>query len=305
MIKPAYTLLFVLLSLSLSAQEAPSIPILLAQTTLGKDLSYSNRDRIDRQILSALEVGEGANNQFSVFVIRPALDIFEQGKMEGIKTQLTVKLNLQLKLTNAMTGEVLAVQDVKASGAGNNLDEAVNRALQTMRRDNPALSKAIKTFRQKISDHYIAQCSNVNTSATELASQKKYREAFAMLHSVPQGTPCFQELAAKKLEYFDLVQTAECQNKMSRANAAVASNDFKTALQILSQIDANAPCFGEAKTAIAAIEPKVDENLKTTYEWLFSFYKEGKAAETARWNAMTAMGLLYLSENKKCVLVER
>jgi len=305
MIKPAYTLLFVLLTISLSAQEAPSIPILLSQTTLGKDLSYSSRDRIDRQILSALEVGEGANNQFSVFVIRPALDIFEQGKMEGIKTQLTVKLNLQLKLTNAMTGEVLAVQDVKASGAGNNLDEAVNRALQTMRRDNPALSKAIKTFRQKISDHYIAQCSNVNTSATELASQKKYREAFAMLHSVPQGTPCFQDLAAKKLEYFDLVQTAECQNKMSRANAAVASNDFKTALQILSQIDANAPCFGEAKTAIAAIEPKVDENLKTTYEWLFSFYKEGKAAETARWNAMTAMGLLYLSETKKCVLVER
>ncbi|MDO8365723.1 MAG: hypothetical protein Q7T20_02920 [Saprospiraceae bacterium] len=305
MIKPAYILLFALLTTSLSAQEATPIPILLAQTTLGKDLSYSNRDRIDRQILSALEVGDGANNQFSVFVIRPALDIFEQGKIEGLKTQLTVKLNLQLKLTNAMTGAVLAVQDVKASGAGNNLDEAVNRALQTMRRDNPALSKAIKTFRQKISDHYIVQCSNVNTSATELASQKKYREAFAMLHSVPQGTACFQEVSAKKLEYFDLVQTAECQNKMSRANAAVAANDFKTALQILSQIDANAPCFGEAKTAIAAIEPKVDENLKTNYEWLFSFYKEGKAAETARWNAMTAMGLLYLSENKKCVLVER
>lgn len=305
MIKSAYTLFFALLAYCLSAQEAAPIPIMLAQTTLGKDLSYSNRDRIDRQILSALEVGAGTNNQFSVFVLRPALDIFDQGKIEGVKTQQTVKLNLQLKLTNAMTNEVLAVQDVMVSGAGNNLDEAVNRALQSMRRDHPGLSKAIKTFRQRITEHYIAQCSNVSASAAELATQRNYRDAFAILHSVPQGTPCFQEVAAKKLEYFDLAQSAECQNKMSRANAAVASNDFKSALQILSQIDSNAPCFGEAKSAISAIEPKVDENLKTNYEWLFSFYREGRAAETARWNAMTAMSLLYLSEGRKCVLVER
>lgn len=305
MTKSIFTLLFALASISLFAQETPQIPIMLAQTTFGRDLSYGNRDRIDRQILSALESGDALNNQFSVFVIRPALDILEQGKIEGTKTQQTVKLNLQLKLTNAMTSEVLAVQDVKASGAGNNLDEAVNRALQSIRRDNPALTKAIKTFRQRILEHYQAQCSTVSATATELASQKKYRDAFAVLHAVPQGTPCFQEVAATKLEYFNQVQSAECQNKMSRANAAVAANDFKTALYTLSQIDANAPCFGEAKTAIAAIEPKVDDNLKTNYEWLFSFYREGKAAETARWNAMTALGLLYLTEGKKCVLVER
>lgn len=118
MTKSSYTLFFALLTFCLSAQEAAQIPIMLAQTTFGRDLSYGNRDRIDRQILSALESGDAVNNQFSVFVIRPALDILEQGKIEGTKTQQTVKLNLQLKLTNAMTGEVLAVQDVKVSEEG-------------------------------------------------------------------------------------------------------------------------------------------------------------------------------------------
>ncbi|MFN0212673.1 MAG: hypothetical protein ACKVT2_00335 [Saprospiraceae bacterium] len=303
--KSIYTLLLALLCCVLSAQSSAPIPILLSQTTLGKDLPFNSRDRIDRQILSALESGDGLNNQFSVFVIRPALDILDQGKIEGIKTQITVKLNLQLKLTNGATAEVLAIQDVRISGAGNTVDDAVNRALQSLRRDHPALSKAIGNFRQRIVDHYATNCGNVSTAANELASQNKHRDAFALLHSVPQGTPCFQEVAGKKMEYFGLVQSADCQNKISRANAAVASNDFKTALQILGQIDANAPCFGDAKSAILSIESKVDENLKTNYEWIFSFYKEGKAAETARWNAMTAMGLLYLTENKKCILVER
>ena len=298
------TLFLALLSISLFAQEAPQIPVLLSQTTLGKNISYASRDRVDRQILAAIEGGNTINNQFSVFVIQPALDLYDQGKIEGLKTQQTVKVNLQLKLTNIMTGEVLSVQELKASGAGNNQDEAINRALQSIRRDNPALSKAITTFRQEIAAHYQAQCANVLSAASEMAAQKKYREAFALLHSVPQGVACFQEVASKKLEYFDQVQKAECQNKMSRANASVAANDFRSALQSLSQIDANAPCFNEAKASIAGLETKVDENLKTNYEWLFAFYKEGKAAETARWNAMTALGLMYLSENKKCVLVQ-
>jgi len=304
MSRSVYTFFLALLSVCLSAQDAAPIPILLSQTSLGRDLPYGIRNRIDRQLLSALDIGEGINHKFSIFVIQPALDILEQGKIEGLKTQITVKLNLQLKLTNMMSGEVLDAQDIKASGAGNTLDEAVTRTIVSFRRDNPVLSKSIKTFRQRISEHYLAHCSRVMTMANELAGQKKFSDAFSALHAVPAGTTCYQEVAAKKLEYFNQVQTADCQNKLSRVNAAVAINDFKTALQVLSQIDANAPCFAEAKATLAAIEPKVDESLKTNYEWLLSFYKEGKAAETARWNAMTAIGLLYLTEGKKCVLVE-
>ena len=304
MSKIATTFLLILLALNLGAQDAPNINLLLTQTTLGKGISYSSRDRIDRQILSALG-GDGVNNQFSIFVVQPALDILEEGKIEGVKAQKTVKLKLQLKLSNSLSGEVMGMQDVNASGAGNTLDEAINRAVQSIRRDNPGLTKSLAKFRERIAEYYATQCGAVGTIADEFAAQKKYPEAFATLHAIPQGTPCYEELATKKMAYFTALQTNSCENKMARANAAVAADNFTSALAILSEIDASAPCFAEAKAAVSALESKVDADQQKRYEWLFSFYREGKAAETAQWNAMTALCLAWLRDGGKYKLIEK
>jgi hypothetical protein len=299
-------LLLLAASVQLTAQEAPQIAILLAQVNTGKDIPYAARDRANRQILSALEMGDaGAGQQFSAFVIKPTLDILEQGKIEGTKTQQTVKLNLQLQLTNVLNGDVLAVQDVKISGAGNNLDEAVNRALQGLKRDHPGLSKAVSGFRQRVTEHYQAHCASVTGTAEELAAQNKFREAFLQLHAVPRGTDCYASVAEKKQSYFQSLQQAECDNRLQKARAAIAGNQYATGLSLLSQVDANAPCFNEAKTLIAQAEGKLDDELKTRYEWLLSFYREGRAAETARWNAMTAYSMQCLRESGKYILVER
>lgn len=290
-------------ALPLAAQQNSSIAIMLAPTQ-GNAVSSSTRERADRQILSALQAGGSLGGRYSVFIIQPAVDILEQGKIEGIKTQETVRINLQLKLMNTVSAEVLAVEDFKVSGAGNNTNEAINRAMQTIKRDHPALSKIIRSFQQKVTDYYLAQCSQVQNQAEALAGQKKYGEAFSMLHSVPQGIPCFEEVSTKKLEYFQQVQTAECQNQLQRAKTAAAINDYKTALFHLGRIDANAPCFEEAKSLTNSFATQLDQDLQTRYEWLLSFYEEGKAAETARWNAMTALGLQYVYGNRKVSLVE-
>ena len=289
----------------LLAQNPVRVDLLLTQATLGKGIPTQSLEQIDRQLLTLLADGESVNSQFSAFLVQPALDLLEEGKIEGMENRQTAKLNLHLKLVNAFTKEVLDARMFTLTGAGASMDDAVKKAVANIRRSNPALTKSMSEFRQKAADFYAKNCAAVTLQADDSARKGNYREAFSILHSVPQGVPCFAEVAAKKEEFFQKLQQYECAANLAKAQAAEAKNDFAGALAILSRFDPAAPCFEEVKKSIAAIEQKVDEQQRVDYEWLFKFYSEGKEAEAAKWNAMSALFMNWLKESGKYLIVNQ
>ncbi len=286
--------------------QANDVSLLLGKPTLGKGISNQYQTRLESQMLTLLTSGDGsANANFSVFSVQPALEILEQGKIEGMKSKPTVKLSLMLKLQNIYTNEVLEVQEATLTGVGSTADEAISKAISGIRKNQPQLGRALKEFQTAISGYYEKNCATILTNANDLGSRLQYRNAFALLQSVPQGTPCFNEVNEAKQVIYQQLQATECANNLTAAKAAKAANDFSKALHILSQVDAESPCFGEAKNMITDLETIVDEALKTQYEWMFKFYESGTAVETARWNAMNSLFLGWLRDSGKPIILNQ
>jgi hypothetical protein len=297
---------FAILQCHVSAQSVNGVSLLLGKPLLGKGIAAQHQSRLENQLLAALTAGEGSMGaKFSAFAVLPSLEIVEWGKIEGMKSKPTVKLSLSMKLQNAQSGEVLDVQEATLTGVGANEDEAISKAIGSIRRNQPQLGKALKEFQAAILDFYENSCANLQDNASDLASRQQYREAFALLQSVPQGTPCFTTVQATKNDFYQKTQVNGCAETLAKANAAKAANDFSGALRLLGSVDAESPCFGEAKALTAALESTVDEDLKTRYEWLFKFHSTGAEAEAARWNAMNSLFLGWLREGKQINLLNQ
>lgn len=289
-----------------SAQDTTAnarISFLLAKAKFESNISPKYAEKVERQLASVLTSGVNTYGApFSVFSIQPTVSVLESAQIEGMQDRKAVKLNVNLRVVNAVSGETFASSDVVVTGSGTSEDEAVSRALNNIRQNNPALRRELGNLDAKVRAHYQAHCADVLTAAAAHEQRKEYNAALALLHSVPQGTPCFNEVAARKTAVFAQVQATNCQNLLTRADAHIAGNNFLGALLLLSQVDATAPCAAEVKARIATVETKVDAAQKENWEWLFKFWATGAEAEKARYNALTACALTWLRGSGKCDL---
>jgi hypothetical protein len=292
---------FVFGLVKLTAQETESISLLLGKPTLGKGIPAQHQSRLENQLLSAFTSMEKGSMgaKYSAFAVLPSLEIIERGKIEGMKSKPTVKLSLSMKLQNAYSGEVLEVREAVVTGVGANEEEAIGKAISGIRRNQPQLGKALKEFQVAIVAFYGKNCDEIMAKAKDLAARQQYQEAFGLLHSVPQGTGCFEQVLQSKNELFQKAQANSCASIMAKAHAAQAANDFSSALSLVAEIDAEAPCFAEAKSFTENLEAKLDEEIKRNYEWLFKFHSAGTEAEAARWNAMNSLFLGWLRDGMK------
>jgi hypothetical protein len=292
---------FVIGFVQLTAQGTEAISLLLGKPTLGKGIPAQHQSRLENQLLGAFTSVEAGSMgaKYSAFAVLPSLEIIERGKIEGMKSKPTVKLSLSMKLQNAYSGEVLEVREAVVTGVGANEEEAIGKAISVIRRNQPQLSKALKEFQVAIVDYYGKNCDEIVAKAKDLAARQQYQEAFGLLHAVPQGTGCFEQVQQSKNELFQKAQANSCASIMAKAHAAQAANDFSSALSLVAEIDAEAPCFAEAKSFTENLEAKLDEEIKRNYEWLFKFHSAGTEAEAARWNAMNSLFLGWLRDGGK------
>jgi len=288
---------------STASTAAATANFLLSPVLFGKDIPISAQNKVSRQLLNGLGAGGGLQDKFSIFTVMPSVTILEQVKIEEKQGQPMVKLNLRIQLSHLLTGDSLDVQDFTLSGTGTTTEECINRAFSPLR-SQPIMLKAATNCRQKIADYYTKNCAAVISRAAAQAAFNNPTEAFVALHAIPAGYPCFAEGQASKNDYFQKAQSKECQQKLKQAGAAVFEQNIGAALWALTQIDAAAPCFAEAKAQIAVLESTADDALKKRYEWLFKFCKDGAQADVARSNAMNAWALGYLRDSGKPVVLK-
>lgn len=288
-----------------TAASSPSVALLLGRAKIESGLNQGLSDKVESQLASILTRGDATYGaKFSVFVLSPTLSVVETGKFEGLQTRQVVKLNLNLKVSNSVTGEVFGSTDLTMAGSGTSKDDATNRALSGIR-SNSALLKDIEGFQSKIGDYYRDKCADVQASARAREAEQDFSGALLLLHSVPPGTACSAEIDAQKTALFKQVQDKNCESLLQRVDAQTAAKNYSMALAMLAQADVQSSCAGEVKKRIADLQTKVQEAEQTKYEWLFKFWAAGADAEKARWNALTAFCLDSMRNSGKGNLVPR
>lgn len=278
----SFVLFFTVSVFGQTETEQPTVGLLLSKTSMEEGIPPENQELIDGQLYTLLSDGGGIS-EISALILKPSIQVLELGRIgEGDKKRRTAKLNLQLKLVQTFTSEEIEVLDVLLVGSGENVPTAIKKAIITARQVNPVLRKTIAAIRQSAFDYFEKNCNALLETANEKANNGNYQEAFAMLHAVPTGLTCFDLVAEKKAGYYKKWQETVCTTQLRLAMSAGAENDFSKALDILSRIDADAPCFAGAKDAGLSLETKLNAELKEQYKWLFSFYQGGGSAEAFR-----------------------
>ncbi|MEI6409296.1 MAG: hypothetical protein WCR52_07940 [Bacteroidota bacterium] len=307
--KPLFLLLFLLPGAqALLYGQTTTIQqnFLLTQASVESPLDRSHATEAGNILASMLaQSAASSGSKYSVFSLQPNLSLLEEGKIEGVKTLITAKVNAGIRVTNVISSETLGAFDLVLTGSGKTRAEAITKAIQQLRNKKGQFVTELNGFEQKIKTYYEKNCDAIIAKAQDQLSKKEFASALAMLHGIPSEAACAQTAAALTAEAFTKVQEQQCSAVTRQADAFVAANNFVAALQVLSQIDPAAPCAADASAKIAAIETKVDAAQKEQWEWLFKFWSAGADAEKARWNALTAISLGWLRSNSKLEFIER
>lgn len=280
-----------------SATTPSGIDFLVKKSTVDRTLGSEAQDDSDRQVGVLMQQ---SGPRYSIFALEPKLDLIEEGQVEGTRTQPVVKLLYTFIATNVFTGERVGSFDLKIVGTGADRNQAIRKALLSAKKSQASFDKGLDGLREKIAKQLAEKCPTMVAEARRLDSEQKPEDALAILLGIPASAPCYAEVESFKKEVFQKSQAKNCQNILQKAQIRAAANDFQQALYALAQIDAQAPCFADAKTLAAGFEAKLDEDTRTEYEWLLKFYQTGAEAEAARWQAISIMSLEQLKSSGRC-----
>lgn len=273
---------FCLFSSFLQAQE--SRLLVIDNDNHGKDITYEQKKRLTERLKSIFEASNNGNtNQvISIFAVRPYFEVTEFQKAEGLKTKVVCNTNLRLTLINLITqanaGEVM----IAFQGIGDDKNTAINQAVGAIKGSNINFKKFLTQSQTNIADYYTKECDNALEQAKQQMTLNNPAEAAIIAGSIPQNATCYQKAQTLKQQALLQYQQNNCKNLVVKADAAVAANEFKNALFLLSQIDASSPCAEDVKTRIASIETKVDDKNKEDFDWFFKAYATGAEMQTAQ-----------------------
>jgi len=302
----SFLLVFSLSTNLVLGQTEPKQAYQVARSVFTTPIERAHADEADRFLLGMLSAASGATGgNFSVFALVPALTLLEEGKTEGMKTLQTAKVNLNVQVKNLVSTEILNSFDLVVTGSGKTRTEAIQRAVQQLRSKKSQAIKEILKTDQLIAAYYDANCAKIKALAMDQLEKKNYAAAVAQLHAVPVETGCYASTMALRQQAFDLEQGRLCSNVLQQAEAAAAANQFEEALQLLSRIDATAPCAGQVKSTILSMETKLDAERNQQWNWIFQMWSTGAEVEKARWNALTAISLNWLKSNNALDLLGR
>ncbi len=308
--KPVLSLIalfFIAQTLLLGQATTPlQLSYLLTKATAEAPLERKHADEATNILATQLaQNAASTGSKYATFSLQPVLSLLEEGKIEGLKTLITAKLNVNVRVVNLISSETLGAFDVVLAGSGANRSEAMTKAIQQLRNKKALISKELLGFDQNIRAYYDKNCDAIAAKANAFISKNEFAAALALLHGIPSDVACFQTQAALTNQVFTAIQTQQCSTVLRKADAFVAANNFVAALNVLSQVDPAAPCATEASAKITAIEAKVDAAQKEQWEWLFKFWSAGVDAEKAKWNAITAISLGWLRTNSPLELIEK
>lgn len=216
-------------------------------------------------------------------------------------------IEVTLFIGDGIEGTKFASTSITLKGVGETETKAYMMALKNLKVDDVRYQTFIETGKKKIVDYYIAKCDFIIKEAQQLASRAEYDAAIAKLVGVPEVCKeCYDKAMDAVAPIFKQQIDRICKLNLAGAtstwNAGQNADAASEAGKLLSVIDPNSSCFGDAKSLSDKIAKRVLELDNREWDFEMKQYNDQISLEKATIQAARDVGVAYGENQPQSVI---
>lgn len=270
-----------------------ALSIVMPDNVEGMDVSQLSKlqTKITQIIATSGLAASGYNNNF---VIYPKFAIYESSVVEsGMQDITIITCELTLFIKQVDNNIVFSTISKPLKGNGKSKNIAITNALSKININDRDYKSFIETGKGKIVQYYESKCQDIITKSESLVKKQDYEQALGLLMSVPEEVSCYNKVQEKSIEAYKAYQNQKCAVQLQEAKTQLASNNYSTALDVLSEIDPSTPCFKESQVLVNNAAAKVDAEEKKQWDLQMKQYNDSVSLEKHRINAVKEIASAY------------
>ena len=270
-----------------------ALSVILPENVDGLDISQLSKmeSKITQIVTSTGLASSGYNNNF---VIYPIFAIYETNVIEGGMQNITVvTCDLSIFIKQVDNNVVFSSISKQLKGSGQNKKTALTNAISKISTNDIEFKTFIKNGKDKIIQYYESKCQDIISKSEGLVKMQDYEQALGLLMTVPEEVSCYNKVQQKSIEAYKAYQKQKCIVQLQEAKIELASNNYSSALNILSQIDPSTPCFKESLSLVNNAASKIDVEEKKQWDLEMKVYNDDVALEKQRINAIKDVAVAY------------
>jgi len=238
-----------------------NIPVSVVVPQQVTDLSATQLNRLGNKLLNiASQSGlSGSGNTAAGFILYPSVTVADESVVEGgMRNINVVNTEISFIIKHLESDNVFGAYELQLRGSGKSKQQAIDNAISKISVKNSDFKRFVEKVRTDIMAYYIENCNNILLTAQSLYQQQEYDAAIAMLYSIPDAAPCYQQALQEINLSYTAYQKQHCNETLQRAQAMYAGHQYQDALAELYDLEVfDTTCTNEAKQLMTTIEAKL------------------------------------------------
>lgn len=198
--------------------------------------------------LDQITTNAGIGGNYSRFIITPSVNILAKEITPTAPPMTAITMSITFYIGDGIEGTKFANYTINTKGVGNSETKAYLSAFKNIRVNDPGYASFIENGKRKIIEYYNAKCDFILKNATTLAERKEFDNAIFMLTEIPDVCKeCYDKSMDLSVKIFKDKLENECQLNLSKANAAIAKDQWDEAAEFISLYTPDLKCYNEVK----------------------------------------------------------
>ena len=190
---------------------------------------------------------------------------------------VVVEVEFNLFIQQYSNKKLFSSYATSLKGSGFSKQKAIIDAISKIPTDDKEIATFITEAKEKIIDYYNNNCNQIVQESDNLLKSNKFRQAIAVLSSVPkEAAPCYNKVQDKLIRAFNSYQKQTCESSLLKAKTKIANNQYTEALRYLGLIDVSSPCVNRAEKLIKEISNKLSPELKEESDLMVNKLQDGQ-----------------------------
>lgn len=204
--------------------------------------------------LDQITTNAGLGGSSSRFIITPSINVLGKEITPTAPPMTALSLNITFFIGDGIDGTKFSSYSIETKGVGNTETKAYISALKNIRVNDPGYNTFIENGKKKIIEYYNSQCDFILKNANSMADRKEYESAIYNLTSIPEVCKeCYDKAMDLSVKIYRDKLENECQQNLTRANAAIANDHWDEASELISFYTPDMKCYAEVQKLLNKI----------------------------------------------------
>ena len=242
----------------------------------------------------ATENGLTSESPTTPFVLTVHCDVLDKSNLPGPPIQTVYNLGLTFYMADTYTQKKFGSAYITVDGVGTGEVKSYINAFRRISANNAEIKNLLNRGKANMQKYYDTQYPNILKEAKRLVSLQKYEEALMQVLSIPLCSKGGDEAARYGLEIYTKNLDRMNLFLLNQAKALwAAGQDQQTAYNVcglLSQIDPDAACYGDASKFMQEVKSQVRSDIDLEMR---DKYHDQIQLEKDRISAARAVGVAF------------